>query len=290
MLYLYDDETIKFCPYTSVIDDVNPTPHVHTFWEIVYPLYNETLSQYVNEKLAVVKGGEFLIIKPNDIHRLVKPVPYKKIRQRNVFIEDDKMRAVCDTIDIGLYDKLIYSTEPIIIPFPHGNIEALEARWSIFSEQDKEGLKSVHTSLVAYYLGLYSEHCLGGTVQYPKWLTGLLERMKDGEYLNKGIHEIIKDTNYSHGFVCRAFKSYTGKTLMQYVLEERLQRSLIMLMDKSKSAVDVALDSGFCSQSSYINAFKKLFGKTPAVWRKQNLAVKEIVPNTVWGDNTRTIE
>lgn len=282
MVYLFDSETIKYCPYTSVIDDIDPTPHVHTFWEIVYPLYNDTLSQYVNEKLALVKGGEFLVIKPKDIHRFVKPEPYRQIRQRNVFIDDAKFKSLCNALDVGLYDELVYSSEPIIVPFAHGSVEALESRWSVFGNEN-DSLSSIHASLVTYYLGLYAEHRMGGTAKYPKWLTKLLEKMKDAEFLSKSVPEIIKHTNYSHGFVCRAFKSYLGKTLVQYVLEERLQRSLIMLMDKNKSAVDVALDSGFCSQSSYINAFKKLFGITPAVWRRQNVTVSEIDPNTTWG-------
>ena len=151
-------------------------------------------------------------------------------------------------------------------------------------------MNSLHSSLVAYYLGLYIERGLGDSIKYPEWLIKLLESTKNKEFLTNSISEMIKSTNYSHGFVCRAFKKHVGKTLMQYVLEERLRLSIIMLLDKNKSAVDVALDSGFCSQSSYINAFKKLFGITPAVWRKQNLGVKEIVPNTVWGENTKTIK
>lgn len=231
MVYLFDSETIKYCPYTSVIDDIDPAPHVHTFWEIVYPLYNDTLSQYVNEKFAEVKGGEFLIIKPNDIHRFVKPEPNRKIRQRNVFIDDAKFKTICGTLDPGLYDELVYSSEPVIVPFTHGSVETLESRWSIFSGENAS-LSIVHASLVGYYLGLYSEHRMGVVAKYPVWLTNLLEKMRDAEFLRKSVPEMIKETNYSHGFFCRIFKSYIGKTLVQYVLEERLQRSLVMLMDK----------------------------------------------------------
>ncbi len=290
MIFLYDQETIKYCPYTSVIENIDPAPHVHTFWEIVYPLYNQALMQYVNEQRADLNGGEFLIIKPNDVHRFVKPEPYVKIRQRNVFVSDEKMRLLCDGLDKGLYDKLVYSTEPIKVPFSRNCMETLEGRWSVFSGDKQDNLNSLHSSLVAYYLGLYIEHGLGDSIKYPEWLIKLLENTKNKEFLTKSISEMIKSTNYSHGFVCRAFKAHVGKTLVQYVLEERLRLSIIMLLDKNKSAVDVALDSGFCSQSSYINAFKKLFGITPAVWRKQNLGVKEIVPNTVWGENTKTIQ
>ncbi len=286
MVFLYDKETIKYCPYTSVIENVDPSPHVHTFWEIVYPLYNQTLLQYVNEKPVNLKNGWFLIIKPNDIHRLVKPEPYREIRQRNVFVSDEKMRTLCNGVENGLYDKLSYATEPITVPFAHNCIETLEKRWSIFSGNGQENLEGVHASLVCYYLGLYLEYALGNGVKYPEWLLKLLDKLKDCDFLTESISAMIKSTNYSHVFVCRKFKQYTGKTLKQYVLEERLRMSLIMLTDKNKSSVDVALDSGFCSQSSYINTFKKLFGVTPAVWRKNNIADKEINVNTVWGANS----
>ena len=36
-----------------------------------------------------------------------------------------------------------------------------------------------------------------------------------------------------------------------------------MLMDNDKPIIDITLDNNFCSQSSYINAFKNKFGVTP---------------------------
>lgn len=276
MAVKYDENTIKDFSFANTIEHLNPIPHVHTFWEIVYPMFREDLVQYVNEKKIVVSNDSFLIMKPGDVHYFLCYNPERFIKQRNIFVEDEKMKEICGAIDGGLYEKLIYSTDPVIVPFGHESSERLEKRWNIFSREDvpKDKLKAIHTTLVAYYLGLYVEKQISSLDNYPDWLLSLLANLSKPEFMTKDISEIVKSTNYSHGFVCREFKKYLGITLVRYVLDERLRASSVMLMDKNKAMVEIAMECGFCSQSNYINAFKKLFKITPAAWRKNYVNLK----------------
>lgn len=289
MAYLYDKETIKYAPLTSVVDALNPDAHIHTFWEIVYPLYDFVLKQYVNEYYVELTGNSFLIIKPNDLHRIVIEEDKRIVRHRNIFVDDANMKNICDSIDPSLYGQLLFRTSPIIVPFPPQTVEVLESRLNVFNNYDNNSsnqfLQSIHTTLVSYLLGLYIESQITLPTNYPAWLKTLLDNLNDPNFIKQNVSEIVKSTNYSHGHVCRQFRHYMGKTLVQFILEQRLHNSLIMLMDKSKLIVEIALDNGFYSQSSYINAFRNLFGIPPSKWRKLNAANQSLQTTLIWGNS-----
>ncbi len=290
MIDVYNDETIKYSPYTQITDAINAQPHIHTFWEMVYPLYPNVLEQYVNDYFVKLAPDSFLIIKPGILHKLENKKQLE-IRHRNISISDEKMKAICNVIDPNLYEQLSFISGPIIVKFPPQTVEVLENRLNIFNNVNTQPqrllLESVHSSIVAYLLGLYVESQITLISKYPPWLREFLDKFDDPTFLKQSITDMVKTTNYSHGHFCRQFKSYVGKTLVQYVLEQRLHNSLVMLMDKSKLIIDIALDNGFCSQSSYINAFKSLFGIPPSKWRKINCS-NHVHPTIRWGNHNTT--
>ncbi|MBE7087866.1 MAG: helix-turn-helix domain-containing protein [Clostridiales bacterium] len=286
MIKIMSDETIKFSPYTAVIKVINPDPHIHEFWEIVYPIYNEETTHFVNDFKCTFTNKEFLIVKPKDKHVIFANNYTTQLLHRDIYVQDSEMKRICDAISPSLYTQLLARTTPILTHFPERTLEILETRLNLFSNyhnQKNAFLTAIHSSIVAYLLGIYIESQVNLPTGYPIWIDKLIEKMQDPEFLNKNITDIVKTTNYSHGHVCRLFKQYTKKTLVQYMLEQRLHNSLMLLQDKKRRIIDIALDMGFCSQSSYINAFKKLFKLSPSAWRKQNLAGKDVKPLEKWG-------
>lgn len=286
MIEVYNEETIKYSPYTQLTDSyAGGVKHTHTYWEIVYTLNQDVSEQYVNDFKIKLNPNSFLIMKPGTIHHLLNE---KTIRLRNISVSDEKMKSVCNVISANLYEQLCSVTAPVIVGFSSQTVEILENRLNIFANAPTPPqqifLDSVHTSIVAYLLGLYMESQITGTSKYPPWLCNFLDRFTDPSFVKLPIADMVKTTNYSHGHFCRQFKFYIGKTLVQYVLEQRLYNSLVMLTDKSKLIIDIALDNGFCSQSSYINAFKAQFGIPPSKWRKLNCDTYAR-PLLLWGSH-----
>lgn len=66
---------------------------------------------------------------------------------------------------------------------------------------------------------------------------------------------------------CRVFKQATGYPVHQYVVEQRLLHAREMLETTSQPISQIALESGFASQSHLNASFKRRFGVTPRVWR-----------------------
>lgn len=296
MIELYNEEVIKYAPLTSVTNRFLTNTHSHTFWEITYTLFNQVALQVINGHSVEIGSNEFVIIRPFDTHGLIRSGK-TVVKDRNVFVSDDKMHKICDSIEANLYNRLASGSEPIVCPFPQHTVEVLESRLNLFGNF-KDGsdsvLDSIHSTIVAYLLGLYIESTLNIPKSYPAWLQELLTNLRDPAFANQSVSGIVKTTNYSHGWVCKNFKKITGQSIVNYILDQRLYNSLSMLTDKDKLIIDVALDNNFCSQSSYINAFKKKFGVSPSKWRKENTAERSLKVTQRWGEykmiNDKTLQ
>ncbi|MBQ2862070.1 MAG: helix-turn-helix transcriptional regulator [Oscillospiraceae bacterium] len=79
--------------------------------------------------------------------------------------------------------------------------------------------------------------------------------------------KIAASEGYSVFHFCRIFKEYTGKSLMRYVREKRLEKAEKEI-ENGEPASCVAIKYGFETQSGFSRAFAKQFGERPA--KKRN--------------------
>lgn len=93
-----------------------------------------------------------------------------------------------------------------------------------------------------------------------------LERAKKyiGDRLTENItlQEISTEVGLSRCYFAKMFKQSTGITPYQYVLQQRIKRAK-QLLRQDLPLVEIALDCGFSSQSSFNRTFRKYVGATP---------------------------
>jgi len=58
------------------------------------------------------------------------------------------------------------------------------------------------------------------------------------------------------------------KSFYDYINELRIEHAKEILLSSQKAVIDVAIDSGYNSKTSFYNSFKKQMGMTPTVWRQ----------------------
>jgi len=68
----------------------------------------------------------------------------------------------------------------------------------------------------------------------------------------------------------RAFKESTGVPPYRYVLERRIELSKSLLADSNCPITEVALRTGFASQSHFATAFRRLTSVTPGRYRRDH--------------------
>ena len=91
------------------------------------------------------------------------------------------------------------------------------------------------------------------------------EHLTDDLYLEK----IADSAFYSKYHLHRMFVDIVGCTLHQYIQRRRLTEAAWQLVYTDKSIIDIALIAGYETQQSFTLAFKKLYDKSPKVYRKK---------------------
>lgn len=82
---------------------------------------------------------------------------------------------------------------------------------------------------------------------------------------------ILADTcGLTPNYLSTIFKKASGKTVKEYVMQQRIQVAKQLLLSPDHTTSEIATFLGFASQSHFIDCFKKQVGTTPRRWRMRN--------------------
>lgn len=93
-------------------------------------------------------------------------------------------------------------------------------------------------------------------------------------YINAHLNEPLKAYDVAESlslhpdYLSRLLKSETGYTLSDLILQKKCETACYMLKNSTSSCTEIGLFLGFSSGSHFGNCFKKIYGITPAAYRK----------------------
>jgi len=82
------------------------------------------------------------------------------------------------------------------------------------------------------------------------------------------LKEISEIANLSQNSFCRYFKSRTGKTYSQYIIELRVGRACKLLIENRLCLKQICYESGFNNFTSFHKYFKMITGKSPLCYQR----------------------
>lgn len=91
--------------------------------------------------------------------------------------------------------------------------------------------------------------------------------LSDEEEGRVALRAVASDVHMSYFHFSRAFKQSMGMTATNYIAERRIERAKKMLAETDLPISEIALRSGFSSQSHFTTAFRRLAGATPKAFR-----------------------
>jgi len=107
----------------------------------------------------------------------------------------------------------------------------------------------------------------------PTWkIRRLMDFIEENLDRDLSLEALAAEVNISPLYLPRAFKSAVGQSTHQYVLQRRVERARKLLGNSDMPIAEIALCSGFSSQSHLSDWFLRLVGVSPAAYRRHGLS------------------
>lgn len=228
-----------------------------TMFEIELPIGDGGVS-YIDEESSVITENMVICAKPEQLRhtrlpfkcyfihmivsegelydRLMKVAPYVKITDRKLYEEIFKQLCAC-------YDTAL--------------------------DEDRLLLQSRVLELI-YLLGTYTQkNTFQSKAHNKETIEKVIQFIKDHLTENLSLDVVSEYASFSPIHFHNFFKQSTGKTLREYVEEQRIQKAVNLLFESNLTLSDIAYECGFSSQSYFSFVFKKRMGMTPRDYVKE---------------------
>ncbi len=98
----------------------------------------------------------------------------------------------------------------------------------------------------------------------------LMRRLQHEPYWRPTVEELARLTAISPSHFMRTFRQYTGFSPMAYLERQRIKQASDLLMNTSRSVLEISTALGYASSQHFATAFKRVTGMTPLAWRKSS--------------------
>lgn len=244
----------------------------HNHFEAVVTLRNNYVHT-VNGESRRPEPGEVVILRPQDCHSAHKLDGDGEHVCRDFYIEQDLFREACDYISPTLFLTLMSKKDPPTFCFSPEELEcfekSLDFSYLYILGKDYELFQSSKRIVTCRLIGTYVGKKLCGEQALPNCLKKLLLNMQNAPDGQKTVAEMAAESGYSPDYLSKLFRSYFGKSIEQHLIERRIYDSLPKLLHSGKSVEQIARESGWEYSGNYIIHFKRLYGITPARYRRQ---------------------
>ena len=248
-----------------------PKMHSHDYWEF----FLITSGSIVHRQPGydeVVGVGDLFLIRPFDRHCFVRPME-QGYQQLNVMVTDRVFRILCEAISPDLYDAVAEGEKPVKIFL--GDDERKQLIDSVhlvqtLSEDDYANFQALIRIMYLQTLKHVYYSLLHVNNSYPAWLNRFLAQIKKPENILLPVNELCSLTNFSHSHLARLFKTYTGKTLVNFLMELKLSYAAKLLQTTDLIVLDISSKVGYSSLSHFNRVFKATYHLTPSEYRNKS--------------------
>ena len=131
-----------------------------------------------------------------------------------------------------------------------------------------ENLKTFNEVVFQIFEGIAESYKSHGSSKYENIAKNIMEII-DSKYsdINLSVEAVADEIGFTASYITKIFKQYTGKTVIEYINEKRIDNAKRLLTQTSESVAVIAEKSGFANITYFHRAFKKVVGVTPSVYR-----------------------
>lgn len=236
-------------------------PHWHHWLEVTYILSGDMVVETPNEKLYI-KAGDIVVIGMQMLHKIEGQLGHFRFQCLHVNMDFilqhispnylmDEMFVVSDKSHfLDLFSQVIY----------------------LINKRDLVSELRLESSLIALFAFLIED---GPSREIERGMTGQSPILSDILFFlgthyqdNLTLNEVADKFDYTPQYITSLFKKHLGTSFFVYLTRLRLNKARFLLNSTSKKIIDIGYECGFSSEHAFISQFKKIFGVTPNVYRK----------------------
>lgn len=251
-------------------------PHWHVSLEIIMPIENFYDAE-INQQLYHVNPGEFLFIPPHELHKLMAP---ETGRRFILLLDISALLSLRSGSSIqSLLMQPIHVTQdtyPQIYRDIYQHLHQITEEYFSKNEFAELTIYSLLLDLFAkfaynhiYQKELFPNVRTARQKEYIKKFNNLLEYIDEHYSEDLNLENMADYMGFSKFHFSRLFKQYTDLTFNDYLHSRRLKASEALLANPNLPIIEVALQSGYTSISTFNRLFKQYKHCTPSEYRSR---------------------
>lgn len=274
-------ERFPFGCYTMLNQET--FPHWHDHHEIVY-VHEATCTVHVNGIPLLCQEGELLFIPGGSLHGIL---PTNQSKYTAIVLGDTLFKEL--SVDLHVSGSLsIYFSDQLLGPikitrhceaYPQLQSDILQVI-HYYLHQTVDFELYIKIALLAFLLRLKPSL---PTIEDPQVHHITTQRTiailkKSIAYITTHyqekltIEKLSTQCNMSAQHFCRLFKNYTGKTVIEYLLDLRIAQANLLLTSSDIPITRIPEMTGFCNPNYFSRMYKLKMGCTPSLYRKRSMA------------------
>ena len=256
---------------TSLSADTRKTElQWHREPEIVYVIEGRAECSH-NGDIMIVEQGDFILFNSEDVH-LVRPADEQDCRLLYINFSFEYIRMFCKPIDSMYFD--VNNPQNVKAEI----IDVLRQISEVESEGDYSALMQISLINKLYYLLLVK------CVHFRRASGAAVNSKRDFSYAKTAIayinenfkreislDEISGVVNLSPSYFSKYFKNVTQVSFSEYLANLRLENAVNDMLIHNSTVSTAAFENGFANVKSFITKCKKVYGCTPAQYKKRLL-------------------
>ena len=252
--------------------DIKFEYHHHDFSKIVI-LIDGDLTYYIEGKAYILKPWDILFVNKNEIH---KPVvnPNKYYERIVIWLNPDFMAKYAQGNNnlVKCFEVAIKNNYNLL----RLNMKSIDIIKNLIQDiqncnnSDEFGSEILKESLFVQLMVLMNRLFLNSDknrdiedIQYDKTIEGVLNYINSNLENDLSIDTIASEFFISKYYLMRKFKNQIGSSIHNYVVQKRLILARSLISD-GLSMSSVCSRCGFNDYSSFVRAFKKVYGVSPS--------------------------
>lgn len=240
--------------------------HFHEDVEILKVTAQEVDIQ-IGNKILRCSESDILFFYPNTLHQVTAPNEDSEVKA--IMYRDEILKFPIDYSYNNQDFRIFKKEDPCYDRLNNLFLKAME----LPNQKDKAYEVEMTACLLEITAIFIKEGILsiGTTNNSKKILKPAFEYIEQNSASSIKIEDLAKILNFSKEHIIRLFKSETGKTPAEYIIDFKVKKAMNMLMNEELSITQISEDLGFANPSHFSKVFKNRLKITPSEYRNEHL-------------------